>query len=44
MKPKKTELQKNLEAAGYKAGTAEYKAALNAYLNKGKKIHYLKKH
>jgi len=37
MKPKKTELQKNLEAAGYKAGTAEYKAALNAYLNKGKK-------
>ena len=36
MKPKKTELQKNLEAAGYKAGTAEYKAALGAYLNKGK--------
>jgi hypothetical protein len=36
MQPKKTELQKNLEAAGYKAGTPEYKAALNAYLNKGK--------
>ena len=36
--PKKTELQKNLEAAGYKAGTPEYKAALNAYLNKGKKF------
>ena len=32
----KTELQKNLEAAGYKAGSEEYKAALNAYLNKGK--------
>jgi hypothetical protein len=27
MQPKKTELQKNLEAAGYKAGTPEYKAA-----------------
>ena len=36
MQPKKTELQKNLEAAGYKAGTPEYKAALGAYLNKGK--------
>jgi len=36
MQPKKTELQKNLEAAGYKAGTPEYKAALNSYLNKGK--------
>ena len=36
MQPKKTELQKNLEAAGYKAGSQEYKAALNAYLNKGK--------
>jgi len=35
MQPKKTELQKNLEAAGYKAGTPEYKAALGAYLNKG---------
>ena len=34
--PKKTELQKNLEAAGYKAGSPEYKAALGAYLNKGK--------
>jgi len=34
--PAKTELQKNLEAAGYKAGSEEYKAALNAYLNKGK--------
>ena len=37
MQPKKTELQKNLEAAGYKAGSPEYKAALGAYLNKGKK-------
>jgi len=37
MTPSKTELQKNLEAAGYKAGTEEYKAALNAYLNKNKK-------
>ena len=36
MQPKKTELQKNLEAAGYKAGSPEYKAALGAYLNKGK--------
>jgi len=36
MQPKKTELQKNLEAAGYKAGTPEYKAVLGAYLNKGK--------
>jgi len=36
MKPKKTELQKNLEAAGYKAGSPEYQAALGAYLNKGK--------
>jgi hypothetical protein len=35
MQPKKTELQKNLEAAGYKAGTPEYQAALGAYLNKG---------
>ena len=34
--PKKTELQKNLEAAGYEAGSPEYKAALGAYLNKGK--------
>ena len=34
----RTELQKNLEAAGYKAGTPEYKAALNGYLNKGKKF------
>ena len=34
--PKKTELQKNLEAAGYKTGSPEYKAALGAYLNKGK--------
>ena len=32
----RTELQKNLEAAGYKPGTPEYRAALNAYLNKGK--------
>ena len=37
LKPR-TELQKNLEAAGYKPGTPEYKAALNAYLNKGKKF------
>lgn len=36
IQPKKTELQKNLEAAGYKAGTPEYQAALGAYLNKGK--------
>ena len=36
MTPKKTELQKNLEAAGYEAGSPEYKAALGAYLNKGK--------
>ena len=35
MQPKKTELQKNLEAAGYKAGTPEYQAALGAYLTKG---------
>ena len=35
MQPKKTELQKNLEAAGYKAGTPEYQAVLGAYLNKG---------
>ena len=35
MQPKKTELQKNLEAAGYKAGSPEYQAALGAYLNKG---------
>jgi hypothetical protein len=35
IQPKKTELQKNLEAAGYKAGTPEYQAALGAYLNKG---------
>jgi hypothetical protein len=37
IQPKKTELQKNLEAAGYKAGTPEYQAALGAYLNKDKK-------
>ena len=37
LKPR-TELQKNLEAAGYKPGTPEYRAALNAYLNKGKKF------
>lgn len=37
MTPKKTELQKNLEAAGYKAGSPEYKAALGAYLNRDKK-------
>ena len=36
IQPKKTELQKNLEAAGYKAGTPEYQAALGAYLNKDK--------
>jgi len=36
--PAKTELQKNLEAAGYKSGTPEYKAALNAYLTKNKKF------
>jgi hypothetical protein len=35
IQPKKTELQKNLEAAGYKTGSPEYKAALGAYLNKG---------
>jgi hypothetical protein len=35
IQPKKTELQKNLEAAGYKAGTPEYQAAFGAYLNKG---------
>ena len=35
IQPKKTELQKNLEAAGYKAGSPEYQAALGAYLNKG---------
>ena len=35
MQPKKTELQKNLEAAGYKAGSPEYQAILGAYLNKG---------
>ena len=34
--PEKTELQKNLEAAGYEVGSPEYKAALGAYLNKGK--------
>jgi len=37
IQPKKTELQKNLEAAGYKAGTPEYQAVLSAYLNKDKK-------
>lgn len=37
MQPKKTELQKNLEAAGYKAGSPEYQAALGAYLNKAQK-------
>ena len=37
IQPKKTELQKNLEAAGYKAGTPEYQAVLGAYLNKDKK-------
>ena len=37
IQPKKTELQKNLEAAGYKAGSPEYQAALGAYLNKDKK-------
>jgi len=36
LSPKKTELQKNLEAAGYKAGSPEYQAVLGAYLNKGK--------
>lgn len=43
MTPPKTELQKNLEAAGYKAGTEEYKAALNAYLNRNKKGNTLSK-
>ena len=37
IQPKKTELQKNLEAAGYKAGTPEYQAVLSEYLNKDKK-------
>lgn len=41
--PSKTELQKNLEAAGYKAGSEEYKAALNAYLNRNKKSNTLSK-
>jgi len=36
LKPKKTELQKNLEAAGFKSGTPEYAAALQSYLFKGK--------
>ena len=36
LKPKKTELQKNLEAAGFVAGTPEYAAALQNYLFKGK--------
>jgi len=36
--PAKTELQKNLEAAGFEPGTEEYKAALNAYLTKNKKF------
>jgi hypothetical protein len=36
IQPKKTELQKNLEAAGYKAGTPEYQAALTGYLTKDK--------
>ena len=43
MTPSKTELQKNLEAAGYKPGTEEYKAALNAYLNRNKKGNTLSK-
>ena len=43
MTPSKTELQKNLEAAGYKAKTEEYKAALNAYLNRNKKSNTLSK-
>ena len=43
MTPSKTELQKNLEAAGYKPGTEEYKAALNAYLNRNKKSNTLSK-
>ena len=43
MTPSKTELQKNLEAAGYKAGSEEYKAALNAYLNRNKKSNTLSK-
>ena len=34
--PSKTELQKNLEAAGYTPGSEEYKAALNAYLSKNR--------
>ena len=42
LKPR-TELQKNLEAAGYKPGTPEYKAALNAYLNRNKKGNTLSK-
>ncbi len=36
MTPSKTELQKNLEAAGFKSGTPEYAAALQSYLFKGK--------
>ena len=36
LKPKRTELQKNLEAAGFKSGTPEYAAALRSYLFKGK--------
>lgn len=36
IQPKKTDLQKNLEAAGYKPGTPEYKAALTGYLTKDK--------
>ena len=36
LQPKKTELQKNLEAAGFKSGTPEYAAALQSYLFKGK--------
>ena len=36
LKPKKTELQKNLEAAGFKSGTPEYANALRSYLFKGK--------
>lgn len=35
--PKRTELEKNLIAAGYKPGSDEYKAALQAYLTRGKK-------
>ena len=37
MTPKRTELEKNLIAAGYKPGSDEYKAALQSYLTRGKK-------